>query len=209
MAKAVNSNRPPYPPIHPLIVYSSLARQVIDDYGIIRGVCLDIGCGRGFFGIELARKTDLKVCLIDIRRSVLMEALRNAEQSGVSSQVTSLRADVHQLPFKNNSVNLIVSRGSLFFWRDKVRGLKEIYKMLSPSGIALVGGGLSKCLPDEDRRRLAKIIRQRFKSERERRLRSPSQYQEWLTEAKIQNYRIIIDPPGAWMEIKKTETKRI
>ena len=206
---AVTNNRLPCPPIHPPIVYSSLTRQVIDDYGVTQGVCLDIGSGRGFLGIELARKTNLRICLVDIKRKMLEEALRNAEQASVAGQVMSLRADVHRLPFKSESVNLVVSRGSLFFWKDKAGGLREIHRVLSPSGVAFVGGGLGRYLPDEERRRLTEIIRKGFKSPCERRLRSPDQYREWLTEAEIENFRIIIDGPGAWMEIRKRETKGI
>ena len=143
--------RPQFPPARPVSVYSSIASQVKEDYGIINGVCLDIGSGRGFLGIALAEMTNLEVCLVDIDRKVLVEALQNAEQAGVKDKITGLQADVQMLPFRNESVDLVLSRGSLFFWEDKIGGLKEIYRILNPSGVAFVGGGLGRYLPEEER----------------------------------------------------------
>jgi SAM-dependent methyltransferase len=39
------------------------------------------------------------------------------------------------------SVDFLVSRESIFFWDDPVKGLKEIRRVLRPGGTACIGGG--------------------------------------------------------------------
>jgi len=107
-------------------IYSLLARQIVDDYKITKGICLDIGSGAGQLGIEIAKLTSLKVYLFDINTKVIPSASNNIRLAGISDRVSILQANVQQMPFGDNIVELIVSRGSIFFWDDKPQGLREI-----------------------------------------------------------------------------------
>jgi SAM-dependent methyltransferase len=42
---------------------------------------------------------------------------------------------------EDGSVDLVVSRGSIPFWKDPGIALKELYRVLAPEGRAFVGGG--------------------------------------------------------------------
>lgn len=53
------------------------------------------------------------------------------------------------MPFPDNSVDLVVSRGSIFFWDDPVKGLQEVYRALRPGGKAMIGGGAGSGYPKE------------------------------------------------------------
>jgi ubiquinone/menaquinone biosynthesis C-methylase UbiE len=53
-----------------------------------------------------------------------------------------VKSDVHATPFPDNSFDLIVSRGSVFFWNDLPGALREISRILKPGGIIFCGGGL-------------------------------------------------------------------
>jgi len=195
----------PYPALFPPILYSSLADQIVDDYGIMKGVCLDIGSGVGLLGIELAKRTSLDVYLIDINRTVLDEAMANARHFGVPQEVKGLRTDVHHLPFNDEASDLIVSRGSLLFWKDLTEAIKEIYRVLVPSGIAFVGGGLHRYLPKGERKILKERITAHFESSRGKNVLPPAKWpvSKCLTEAKVEKFRIIRDDPGTWIEIRK------
>lgn len=45
--------------------YPAIARQIIENTGITRGTCLDIGSGGGYLGLSLALETELFVCFLD------------------------------------------------------------------------------------------------------------------------------------------------
>jgi len=137
----------PHPPLWPLIVYKELAEEVVERYGITNGLCMDIGSGVGMLGIELAIKTKLEVLLIDAERNVLEKGLKNAEYLKVKNRVMAVQADAHSLPFRQNSFNLVVSRGAIPFFKNVTEVLREVFRVLTIGGIAFVGGGFPQRLP--------------------------------------------------------------
>ena len=52
--------------------------------------------------------------------------------------------DAESMPFEDNFADLIVSRGSMFFWNDQTKVFKEIYRVLKPNGMAYIGCGLEQ-----------------------------------------------------------------
>ncbi|MEM2240303.1 MAG: class I SAM-dependent methyltransferase [Candidatus Bathyarchaeia archaeon] len=196
----------PHPPLFPLIVYQALAQQIIEDCEILEGLCVDLGSGVGMLGIQLAKLTKLEVLLLDVDRNALVCGLENAEHFKVREKVSAIRADVHNLPFKPNSVDLIVSRGSIPFWRDHVKAFREIYEVLARGGRTFIGGGLTKNLPEHVRRKLGERIRQFFNSSRGRQYLAPEDWriEDWLREAGITQFEVIRGDPGRWIEIIKS-----
>ncbi|HEX29868.1 TPA: class I SAM-dependent methyltransferase, partial [Candidatus Poribacteria bacterium] len=69
-------------------VYRLLARQIIEDYRIERGICVEIGSGDGKLGLELARLTELHIYMVDINCDALRRALRNAHEANLSGRIT-------------------------------------------------------------------------------------------------------------------------
>lgn len=190
-------------------IYSLLARQIVDDYKITKGICLDIGSGAGQLGIEIAKLTSLKVYLLDINTKVIPSASNNIRLADISDRVSILQANVQQMPFGDNIVELIVSRGSIFFWDDKPQGLREIYRVLKPGGIALIGGGVSRYLSQWEGEIFIKWRETELEKESEKKkkewhkLRSPDYFYQLLKDAGISNSKIIPDSPGVWVEIRK------
>ena len=131
-------------------VYRYLAKQIAEDYASTRSSCLDLGCGEGQITVELARITELEVTGLDIEPEVLELGRRYAQECSMDgSRLHWVCADVHSLPYPENSFDLIVSRGSMPFWRDHVQATKEILRVLRPGGIAFIGGGAGRLCPPE------------------------------------------------------------
>lgn len=126
----------PFAPIYPVI-----ARQVIETCGITAGRCVDIGCGPGHLAMALTTVSGLEIDALDPSADMLALAEQNIRQAGLADRVRPVSGDVHDLPYDDNSVDLIVSRGSLFFWDDRARAFSEIWRVLRPGGRTFVGGG--------------------------------------------------------------------
>ena len=123
-------------------VYPELARQVVERTRILDGRCIDLGGGPGMFGIELADITRLEVEVYDLLPDCVEIARENAAERNLQHRVTARVGRAEAIEHADDSVDLVISRGSIFFWEDQKRGLSEIHRVLKPGGWAYVGGGI-------------------------------------------------------------------
>lgn len=121
--------------------YPVVASQILEKTGVSEGLCLDLGCGTGYLGLAVAEATNMEVCLLDTDPEMLSICQRNIIARQAGERVLTKAGDVHQIPFTDQSVQLVVSRGSVFFWEDPVQAFREIYRVLAPRGMACIGGG--------------------------------------------------------------------
>lgn len=187
-------------------VYPYLALQIKQDYGITKGVCVDAGAGPAYLSIELAKITELKIYALDIDPEAIEIARRNIREAGLSERVETVLANVERMPFPDNFADLVISRGSFIFWKNKVRAFQEIWRILKPGGVAFVGGGMGNLLPAEERARIQEIM------EREK-IGPPKNLQvsfeemgRILRQARIGEFKITTDAGcacGMWVEFRK------
>jgi len=187
-------------------VYPVLAKQIIERSGISKGCCLDLGCGGGYLGLALARISELETILFDESQDMLKLAQEYIGQSGLESRVKTLLGDVHEIPLADESVNLAVSRGSMFFWEDRVQAFREIYRVLAVGGMAMIGGGFGnvELLREIEKKMLEKDPE--WKEKRRQRIGKAKieVYREELEQAGISSFEIIQDEAGLWIVIRKT-----
>ncbi len=122
-------------------IYPVIADQIKNKTGVTKGKCLDLGSGSGYLGISLAKITEMNVYLFDKSPDMLKIAARNIAASSLETKVQTLLGDVHDIPLDDQSIDLIVSRGSIFFWENRPRAFREIYRVLAPGGFTHIGGG--------------------------------------------------------------------
>ena len=121
-------------------------------------VIAELGTGPGHVLEELLKENFDKVYGVDISLDMLMRAKsRNAGHN----KLQLINANVESLPFKDNSLDLIISRGSIFFWKNLDKALREIYRVLKNDGFLLVGGGYGISTPD----RIVEEILNNFKKD--------------------------------------------
>jgi ubiquinone/menaquinone biosynthesis C-methylase UbiE len=186
-------------------LYPVIARQIVEGCKITEGICIDLGSGPAPLAIALAKITDLKIYALDISEEMYKLAKENIKAEGLSKRITPIVGDVQALPFDDNFADLLVSRGSLFFWEDKVKAFKEIYRTLKPSGMTYIGGGFGTAELED---KITKEMEERdsdWKRDVKERLgkRSVERFRGALREIKIQNYEIIHDDSGLWVLIRK------
>ena len=187
-------------------IYPHLAAQVKADYGIAKGLALDAGSGPGYWAIELAKITELKVTALDIDPAAVKIAARNIREAGLEGRVEAVEGDVQKLPFDDASMDLVVSRGSYLFWPDKALAFREIWRVLKPGGAAFVGGGMGNLLPPEDRTRIQEIMVEKNIGPPLKLETTFEQMGEILRAAGIPDFKISHDEGclcGLWVEFRK------
>ncbi len=137
-------------------IYPLIARQIIERCGIKKGICIDIGSGPGALAVALAKITDLNIYSLDISAEMHVIAKKNIEREGLIHRIFPVIGNVHQLPFSDNFADLIVSRGSMFFWKDKKTSFKEIYRVLRSGGRVYIGWGFGSAELKEKNKTISK-----------------------------------------------------
>ena len=122
-------------------IYPVIARQILKRTGIANGTCLDVGSGPAHLAIALADHSDLMVFAMDKSPSMCRIGHTNVEHHRQERRVKPVLGDVHSIPFDDNSMDLVVSRGSVFFWNDLTQAFSECKRVLRPGGKAFIGGG--------------------------------------------------------------------
>ena len=126
-----------FAPIYPIIAQNALTVT-----NICQGVCLDLGSGSALLAMAVARKApQMRVIAFDFSPHSMQIAKDNIDAARLKDRVRCETGDVHALPFADGSINLIVSRGSMFFWDDLENTFREIYRVLAPEGATYIGGG--------------------------------------------------------------------
>ncbi|MHA1884704.1 MAG: class I SAM-dependent methyltransferase [Promethearchaeota archaeon] len=114
---------------------------------INKGVLIDVGSGTGFLSIEIAKKTPkLMIYGIDLSEKMVEIASGNGREL---ENVTFKVANAIQLPFKDNSIDFIVSTGSFHHWKQPFKVFNEIYRVLKGNAEAWIYDGCSNP-PDEE-----------------------------------------------------------
>jgi ubiquinone/menaquinone biosynthesis C-methylase UbiE len=99
------------------------------------GSVLEIAPGPGFLSIELAKR-GLQVCAVDISRTFVDIARRNAAAAGVKARFE--HGDAAALPVADASVDFVVCRAAFKNFWQPVKALAEMRRVLLPGGTALL-----------------------------------------------------------------------
>jgi ubiquinone/menaquinone biosynthesis C-methylase UbiE len=180
----------------------STAKQIVEDYGILEGVCVDVGCGTAIFAIELCRRSHLKLYALENAKAIYEVARKNIENEGLTDRIIPVLGDAHDLPFENEFAELIISRGAYHCWKDKVLVFHEIYRVLKKGGIGFVGGGFGRYISKEELDRMT-ALRDRSLKDDAKAYRSPKELEAIIRKTGISDFHIIYDRSGLWAELKK------
>lgn len=198
-------------------VYAPLADQIVKDFGLAEkeGVGIDIGSGPGTLIIELCKRSRLHWINADINPHFFPHFYDAATSAGLGHRVSAIAADAQALPFRDNYADMIVSRGSFQFWKDKPRAFGEIYRVLKPGGVAYIGRGFSRDLPPKTARQIREHQSRGKSFPKYDVAETKRQLQEVMKQAGIREFRI--DMPknpeapeisyGIWVEIRKPATR--
>jgi len=182
---------------------SEIAKEVVTR--IKSGTVVDLGSGTGYLAIEIARMSpSLEVVGIDLSR----EMINISERRGKG--VNNVRFELHNatmLPLMNDSVDLIISTGSMHHWKKPIEVFNECYRVLKNNQEAWIYDGCSN-MPKEHLNRMAKeyrkfkymIISQAQKLHGFRWEEYHNEIGKLLEESKFKT-SYMMEPTGIWMKI--------
>ena len=190
----------PFLPVYPVI-----AEQIVEKTGISSGTCIDVGSGGGHLGLCMLKITNLNLVLIDNDKNALDIAMNRAAEWGLSQRASVLLADAVQIPLDDNSIDLCVSRGSMWFWESQKKGFEEIYRVLDKGGMAYIGCGFGNQEIKEQVDKDMKKIDNEWPKKREKFLKdnTPEHFTNILKETVITNFEVINDEKGLWIIFTK------
>ena len=162
-----------------------------------KGFWVDLGAGKGQVAIPLIEVTGNPVVMLDPNAEAMSKGLKIAREKKLQNRLSAVVGRAEAMPFPDNSVDFVVSRGSIFFWDDPAKGLSEVYRVLRPGGKAYIGGGAGSGYP---RSAVEKLIRQRKekmqgdeadKWTRFVELRRPEQMKQWADKAGLKEFEVM------------------
>ena len=199
--------------------YPCVVKDILKYCQPTKGFWIDLGAGKGQVTIPLIEATGNPVVMLDPDVEAMSKGLEIAREKGLGDRLLAVVGVAEDMPFPGNSVDLVASRGSIFFWDDPVKGLQEVYRVLRPGGKAYIGGGAGSGYPREAAGKLIEDRKQKMqgeKAEKWRRfveLRRPEQMEKWAEDAKLPEFEVMgkgaidADDPrvgqGVWLLFEK------
>jgi len=118
-----------------------------------KGTVLDLGSGTGYLVIEIAQRSPgLQVYGIDLSRQMVKIARRHAK--GVDN-ARFVFGNAARLPFKDNSIDLVISTGASHHWKTPRMVFDECYRVLKTSKEAWIYDGCPEVFKNQaDRKKL-------------------------------------------------------
>ncbi len=190
-----------FKPIYPVIVSNAL-----EITGICRGKCLDLGTGPAMMAMAVARALpEMSVTAFDFSEGAQEIAEANICEAKLEKRISTAFGDVHDMPFEDQSFDLIISRGSMFFWDDLKTAFAEIIRILAPGGATYIGGGFgSLALREQVIKDMAKVdpnwncyAKKEGDTEAHRRFDLMFEQLDWET------YQVIDDDTGFWVMVTR------
>ena len=101
----------------------------------VRDTILDVGCGGGRTVSKLATAArEGRVYGIDYAEASVAAAERTNRQFIALGRVEIRQASVTDLPFGDNTFDLVTAVETHFWWADLGAGMREVFRVLKPGG---------------------------------------------------------------------------
>ena len=100
------------------------------------GAVLEIAPGPGYFCIELAKLGSYQITGLDISRSFVEIARRNAREAGL--QIDFRQGNASAMPFPDETFDFTFCQAAFKNFSEPVKAIREMYRVLKPGGVAVI-----------------------------------------------------------------------
>jgi len=135
---AVNEGPYSESPLGPM--FKQAAETILKETQVKRGYCLVIGCRTGQLALELAKRSDLMIYVVDSDAERVAAARKALDAAGVyGARVCVGRWPLEKVPYADYFANLIVSESAMVTGELPLNSA-EMFRMLKPvGGTAMLG----------------------------------------------------------------------
>jgi len=102
---------------------------------------LEIGCGTGYFSLNLMQEGVIsELVATDVSTGMLGSLAATAETLGLADRVETRQADAEELPFEDESFDLVLGHAVLHHIPDLAKAFSEFDRVLRPGGAIVFCG---------------------------------------------------------------------
>ena len=112
-----------------------MAKQLVEKIPA-NGKVLEIAPGPGYFCIELAKLGNYQITGLDISKSFVEIARKNAAAAGLKIDFRDGNASA--MPFKENTFDFTFCQAAFKNFSEPVKAIAEMYRVLRPGGVSVI-----------------------------------------------------------------------
>ncbi len=102
----------------------------------VNGSVLEIAPGPGYFCIELAKLGNYQITGLDISKSFVEIARRNAANAGL--KIDFREGNASAMPFQDNTFDFTFCQAAFKNFSEPVRAIAEMHRVLRPGGLSVI-----------------------------------------------------------------------
>jgi SAM-dependent methyltransferase len=136
--------------------HESLAQWGVSHLDISKDdVILDIGCGGGVNVERFLQMTENKVYGLDYSEIAVKKSTKLNQDAIDEGRCEVIQGSVSELPFEDNTFDIVTGFETVYFWPDFVNDCKEVRRVLKDDGIMFI---CNEAIPDEEDERQKELI---------------------------------------------------
>lgn len=111
------------------------------------GKVLEIAPGPGYFCIELAKLGNYQITGLDISKSFVEIARKNAAEAGFT--IDFREGNASAMPFPDNTFDFTFCQAAFKNFSEPVKAIAEMYRVLRPGGVSVIADLRRDASPEE------------------------------------------------------------
>jgi len=123
-----------------------MAKQLVEKIPA-NGKVLEIAPGPGYFCIELAKLGNYQITGLDISKSFVEIARKNAIEAGF--KIDFREGNASAMPFKDDTFDFTFCQAAFKNFSEPVKAIAEMYRVLRPGGLSVIADLRSDASPEE------------------------------------------------------------
>jgi len=112
-----------------------IAKQLVEKIPA-NGKVLEIALGPGYFCIELAKLGNFQITGLDISKSFVEIARKNANEAGL--KIDFREGNASAMPFSDNTFDFTFCQAAFKNFSEPAKAISEMYRVLRPGGLSVI-----------------------------------------------------------------------